>query len=118
MVFASFIFLFWFLPLFLPAYFAAPVRLRNLLLTLASFVFYGWWRPQYVLLMVFTITLDWAVALGMREPGAHKHRRLLLIFSLWQAHWSAGENLHDHIQQLGLLDRFGEKSGKLDRLST
>ena len=52
MVFASFIFLFWFLPLFLPLYFAAPARWRNVALTLGSFAFYGWWRPQYVLLML------------------------------------------------------------------
>ena len=67
MVFASFVFLFWFLPLFLPLYFAVPVRWRNLALTLGSLVFYGWWRPQYVLLMLLSITLDWWAATSSIE---------------------------------------------------
>ncbi len=82
MVFASFLFLFWFLPAFVPLYFATPVRLRNLVLTIGSFVFYGWWRPHYVLLMVFTVALDYSVARAMGEPGRSKHRKLWLWFSI------------------------------------
>ena len=82
MVFASFVFLFWFLPLFLPLYFAVPVRWRNLALTLGSLVFYGWWRPQYVLLMLLSITLDWWAALRMGEPGSGRPRKAWLLFSL------------------------------------
>lgn len=82
MVFASFLFLFWFLPLFLPLYFAAPRRWRNLVLTFGSFVFYGWCRPWYVALMVFSITLDYVAARAMGEPGSGKNRKLWLWFSL------------------------------------
>ena len=67
MVFASFIFLFWFLPVALPLYFAAPVRLRNAALILASFGFYGWWRPQYVLLMLISVLIDYWAARMMGE---------------------------------------------------
>jgi alginate O-acetyltransferase complex protein AlgI len=81
-VFASFVFLFWFLPAFLPLYFAAPPRWRNLVLTLGSFVFYGWWRPHYVLLMLFSIGLDYAAALLMGEKGSGKPRKLWLWFSI------------------------------------
>ncbi|MFK7741494.1 MAG: MBOAT family protein [Planctomycetota bacterium] len=70
MVFASFVFLFWFLPLFVPLYFAAPTRWRNLALTLGSFVFYGWWRPQYVLLMLGSVTIDYLAARLMGERHA------------------------------------------------
>ena len=70
MVFVSFIFLFWFLPLFLPLYFAAPVRWRNVALTLGSFAFYGWWRPQYVLLMLGSVLIDYWAARRMGEPSA------------------------------------------------
>ena len=82
MVFASFVFLFWFLPAFLPLYFAAPPRWRNLVLTIGSFVFYGWWRPHYVLLMLFSIGLDYAAALLMGEKDSGKHRKLWLWFSV------------------------------------
>ncbi|MCU0867137.1 MAG: MBOAT family protein [Planctomycetes bacterium] len=82
MVFASFIFLFWFLPAFLPLYFAAPPRWRNLVLTLGSFVFYGWWRPHYVLLMLLSVGLDYWAARAMGAPGSGRPRRFWLWFSV------------------------------------
>tara|TARA_R110002072_G_scaffold243682_3_gene402821 strand:+ start:7193 stop:8608 length:1416 start_codon:yes stop_codon:yes gene_type:complete len=66
-VFASFIFLFWFLPLALPLYYAAPARLRNLALIVCSFGFYGWWRPQYVGLMLLSVLIDFVAARMMGE---------------------------------------------------
>jgi alginate O-acetyltransferase complex protein AlgI len=81
-VFASFIFLFWFLPAFLPTYFALPQRWRNLALTLGSFVFYGWWRPHYVLLMLLSVTLDYAAARAMGTPETGRNRRFWLWFSV------------------------------------
>ncbi len=84
MVFASFVFLFWFAPLFLPLYFAAPAPLRNAVLTLGSFVFYGWWRPQYVLLMLVSVAIDYLAARGMGACDAtqQRRRRLLLVASV------------------------------------
>jgi alginate O-acetyltransferase complex protein AlgI len=81
-VFASFVFLFWFLPLFLTAYFAVPVRWRNVLIIAASFVFYGWWRPHYVLLMLLSIGLDYVAARAMGEPSSGRPRRFWLLFSI------------------------------------
>jgi alginate O-acetyltransferase complex protein AlgI len=86
MVFASFVFLFWFLPVFAAAYFALPRRWRNLALTLGSFVFYGWSRPQYVLLMLATIAVDYGIARAMGEPGADpragRRRKAWLLVSI------------------------------------
>ena len=60
MIFASHIFLFGFLPLFLAGYFGLRgLRSRNVFLTLVSYVFYGWWRPDFVLLMLFSTLIDW-----------------------------------------------------------
>jgi len=58
MVFASGIFLYGFLPLFLALYFLTPNRWRPLFIALASYVFYGWWRPDFVLLMLFSTLVD------------------------------------------------------------
>ena len=81
-VFASFLFLFWFLPAFLPVYHAAPARWRNLALTLGSFVFYGWWRPHYVLLMLASIAIDYAAARCMGEPDSGRRRKAWLWVSM------------------------------------
>ncbi|MEM7471168.1 MAG: MBOAT family O-acyltransferase [Pseudomonadota bacterium] len=56
MIFASHIFIFGFLPLFLAAYCMVPVRGRSALILLASYAFYGWWRVAY-LALVFAISL-------------------------------------------------------------
>ena len=82
MVFASFVFLFWFLPLFLGAYFLLPPRWRNRWLVLGSCVFYGWWRPHYVLLMVGTTLIDYAAARAMGRLDSGRSRRLWLCLSL------------------------------------
>ncbi|MFY9343615.1 MAG: MBOAT family protein [Planctomycetota bacterium] len=82
MVFASFVFLFWFLPAFLPLYFATPQRWRNLTLTLGSFVFYGWWRPHYVLLMLAIVVVDYTVGRCMGDKATGRHRKAWLLFSL------------------------------------
>ena len=82
MVFASFIFLFWFLPAFLAGYFALPPRWRNLWLILASFAFYGWWRPHYVLLMLASTVVDYFVARMMGERDVGMRRKLWLWLSI------------------------------------
>lgn len=82
MVFTSFVFLFWFLPLFLAAYFAAPVRWRNVLLTLGSLAFYGWWRPHYVLLMLLCVALDYGAALAMGTKDGGKNRKFWVGFAV------------------------------------
>jgi alginate O-acetyltransferase complex protein AlgI len=52
MVFSSEIFLFTFLPLFLVAYYCIPFAWRSGLIVLASYVFYGWWRADFLLLLI------------------------------------------------------------------
>jgi alginate O-acetyltransferase complex protein AlgI len=59
MVFSSHIFLFYFLPLVLLLYYGAPRRGRNLLLTLLSYLFYGWANPLFVVLMFFSTVIDY-----------------------------------------------------------
>src|SRR6516165_2251204 len=63
MVFSSHIFLFYFLPLALLLYYAMPQRGRNLLLTLLSYVFYGWVNPLFVVLMLASTTFDYVCGL-------------------------------------------------------
>jgi len=81
-VFASFVFLFWFLPAVLPLYAAMPARWRNAWLCCASIVFYGWWRPHYVLLMLGSTLLDYAAARAMGPVDSGRRRRLWLVLSV------------------------------------
>jgi len=59
MVFSSSIFLFAFLPAFLLLYFLTPTFLRSLTIAAGSFVFYGWWKAEFVLLLLFSSVVDY-----------------------------------------------------------
>ncbi len=83
MVFTSFAFLFLFLPLFLGVYFLVPRGLRNLWLLLASMVFYGWERPSWILIMLFSTLVDYTLAqcMGAKDDG-RRYRRFWLLLSI------------------------------------
>jgi alginate O-acetyltransferase complex protein AlgI len=70
MVFTTHIFIFYFLPLFLLIYFNLPYLWRNLWITAASYVFYGWWEPWFVCLMMFTTVMDFIWGKVITRPGA------------------------------------------------
>ena len=59
MVFSSFVFLLVFLPIVLFLYYICPARCRNVLLLIASLIFYAWGEPIYVLLMLFSTVFDY-----------------------------------------------------------
>lgn len=59
MVFSSYLFLFFFLPLALMFYYASPKKWKHLVLTVFSYVFYGWANPAFMVLMLFTTTVDY-----------------------------------------------------------
>lgn len=51
---------------FLPLYFLCRLHVtaRNLLLILASYVFYGWWDPRFLILVAVSTAVDYVAALG------------------------------------------------------
>ena len=59
MVFSSQIFLFYFLPLVLAAYYVLPFRARTALIAIASYVFYGWANPIWAVIMFFGSSVDY-----------------------------------------------------------
>lgn len=61
MVFSSATFLFLFLPLFLAVYFLVPARFRSLWILVGSWFYYGWWRVDFMLLLVGTSFGAWFV---------------------------------------------------------
>jgi alginate O-acetyltransferase complex protein AlgI len=59
MVFSSHLFVFYFLPAALLLYYATPRGARNLTLTAASYVFYGWANPYFILLIIWSTLVDY-----------------------------------------------------------
>lgn len=83
MVFSSHIFLFWFLPLALLLYYAVPKDARSLVLTLVSYVFYGWWNPWFTLLMLVSTLIDYLCGHFItREGTTARQRKIALISSV------------------------------------
>lgn len=58
MVFSSLIFLFIFLPLVLGLYYFLPKKYGNTILLIFSLLFYAWGEPIYILLMIFSIIMN------------------------------------------------------------
>ncbi|MBK7643614.1 MAG: MBOAT family protein [Planctomycetes bacterium] len=65
MLFSSAIFVWLFLPLVLLLYFSLRQELRNLLLMVASLLFYAWGETFLVVIMLFSITANWAFGLWL-----------------------------------------------------
>ena len=67
MVFSSILFLFVYLPVVLAVYYIVPARYRNVWLFAVNLVFYGWGEPVYILLMLFSIALNYAAGLWIAK---------------------------------------------------
>ena len=81
MVFSSNVFLFSFLGLTLLLYFVAPRHLRNAVLLVMSLLFYTWGEGLHVLLMLFSIALNYAggLLLGRMKGRARFWVMLLAV---------------------------------------
>jgi alginate O-acetyltransferase complex protein AlgI len=80
MVFSSYLFLFYFLPVALLLYYLSPARARHLTLTIVSYVFYGWANPLFLFLLLFTTAVDYAAGLVIARRD--RRARAALIVSL------------------------------------
>ena len=82
MVFTTYLFVFYFLPLVLLLYYALDVFFRqagtpngptclvlNTLLVLVSYVFYGWWDPWFILLMLGITVVNYVCGRIIGMPG-------------------------------------------------
>lgn len=66
----------------LALYYALPGKLRLAMLFGASIVFYGFWRWDYVWLMMYSIVLDFTCALLIENATTQGRKRLWLACSL------------------------------------
>ncbi len=82
MLFSGIPFLYYFLPATVLLYIAAPKRLKNAVLLLASLFFYAWGEPIYVLLMSATITVAYVLTLVMERCESAGWKKALLILAV------------------------------------
>lgn len=78
MLFSSIPFLYYFLPCVLLVYFAAPKKLKNSVLLLASLFFYGWGEPKYLLLMLFSIMQGYVFGLLIEKSRERRSGKVCL----------------------------------------
>ncbi|MCW2953659.1 MAG: rane bound O-acyl transferase family protein [Conexibacter sp.] len=110
MVFSSTTFLFAFLPAVLLATWLSPLRLRRFVLLFAGIAFYAWGVQEFVLLVLGSTLLDWALALGIKHARDARQTglaRLLLVAGI--------------VQNVGLLGYYkyaGFLTHQLDRLAS
>jgi alginate O-acetyltransferase complex protein AlgI len=89
MVFTTYLFVFYFLPLVLACYYALvdlcrvagaseerTSRVLNTLLVVASTVFYGWWNPWFIFLMLGITVVNYACGRIIGQNGISRRLRL------------------------------------------
>lgn len=83
MLFISHVYFCLFLPVALLVYHLLVTRHRPTLcvawLVAASLFFYGWWNPQYLVLIVGSILFNYALGTGMSRSAPRSRKGLLLI---------------------------------------
>ncbi len=81
MIFNSITFLV-FLAIVLPLYWVLADRNRQALLFVSSLVFYGFWRWEFVPVMMVSVFIDYFAALRIEATDCHRRRKAYLALSL------------------------------------
>lgn len=87
MVFSSLTYLFYFLPAMIVVYALVPHKLKNLVMIVASFVFYAWGEVRFIPIMLALSVIDFVFAKQMEKHRNNKRKRKIALFI------SVGSNL-------------------------
>ena len=58
------------------------IRLQNVILLCASYVFYGWWDWRFLSLIILSSLVDFLAGQAMNKPGNIQRRHLFLVMSI------------------------------------
>src|SRR4026209_875125 len=72
--FAGFLLIYWLV--------RSNLRARNILIVIASYLFYGWWDYRFLGLILFSSVLDYLVGLGIARQSDPGRRKLWLTASV------------------------------------
>lgn len=81
MIFNSLTFLV-FLAIIVTAYWLLPNRLRLYLVFLSSLTFYGFWRIEFIPVMMFSVILDYFIGIKLEKIEDQKIRKRFVLLSL------------------------------------
>lgn len=94
MVFTTYLFVFYFLPLVLVLYYALAgfygqagasngqtCLVLNIFLVIVSYIFYGWWNPWFIFLMLGVTSVNYACGRVIGLPGIGQRLRFWVITS-------------------------------------
>ncbi|MFW5803658.1 MAG: MBOAT family O-acyltransferase [bacterium] len=62
--------------------FNKSIRLQNLLIVLASYIFYGWWDWRFLFLIVVSTLTDFIIGKSLNKTNSNFNRKWLLIISI------------------------------------
>src|ERR1700730_3996333 len=82
MLFNSDVFIFGFLPAVLLGYYLLGAASRSAAagwLIAASFLFYGWWNPAYLLVLAISVTFNYLCALALAATAATPRRQTVAL---------------------------------------
>lgn len=82
MLFSSITFIYFFLPIVLAIYFLLPIRYRNGWLLAASFLFYAWGEPNYLVIMLLTIFINYFAAFLVSKQKTKATKFIVLWLSI------------------------------------
>ncbi len=84
MVFSSVVFLFFYLPITLAAYYVAPRKWRNMLLLVVNLFFYGWGEPVYITIMLLSTLIDYTHGMLVEKYRSNdKKARMFVVSSVF-----------------------------------
>lgn len=58
------------------------LRLQNLLIVIASYIFYGWWDWRFLSLIMFSTLVDYTIGIGLKVQQNQVKRKVLLWSSI------------------------------------
>ena len=82
MVFSSIPFLFFFLPIVMVLYYITPMKFKNLILFIASLLFYAWGEPKNVIVMVLSIVVSYFAGFIIEKNAGTYKAKICLITSV------------------------------------
>lgn len=71
-----------FLPIVVVLYYLLPHKVRWIMLLIASYTFYMFWKAEFALIIAGSTVVDWALALWMDKQPTRRTRLPLLMVSL------------------------------------